>query len=338
MTQSSPNPRRILLYGGAGYIGSVVTNYLLNQGYQIRSFDRLLYENHCCVLPYLTHPQYEFIFGDIAEKSAMTNALEGVTDVVIFAGLVGDPITKKYPEVSERINTEGIQNIIQHLNNQNLTNVIFISTCSNYGLIKDTETADESFELKPLSLYAKAKVAMEKELLSLEGKVDYSPTILRFATAFGLSPRMRFDLTVNEFIREMYLGNELLVYDANTWRPYCHVQDFAKVIHEVLEAPQTQTAFEVFNAGGEMNNFTKQNIIDTIKTFFPNTPVKYQKHGTDPRNYRVNFQKIRKQLGFEPQYSIEDGVQELVASLQQKLFDRVEQQPNFYGNYSIKYP
>ena len=328
--------RKVLLIGGAGYIGSVMTGYLLDKGWQVRCFDQLIYENQTCVSFYWGHPQYEFVFGDLTDPEQLKPTLEGIDSVVILAGLVGDPITKKYPERSQAINLEGILQVVRALNGRGLNRVIFISTCSNYGLIGPDETADENFELNPLSLYAKAKVVIEQELLALRRQVDYHATILRFATAFGLSPRMRFDLTVNEFTREMFVGRELLVYDAETWRPYCHVGDFSRVVDQVLQAPEEQVSFEVFNAGGECNNFNKQAIVDELLRHFPNAPVKYKEKGSDPRNYKVNFSKIRNVLGFEPKYTVSDGIVALISALQQNIFSRVEQQRNFYHNYEIE--
>jgi nucleoside-diphosphate-sugar epimerase len=327
--------RRVLLIGGAGYIGSVMSGYLLDQGWRVRCFDQLIFGNQICISFYLSHPGYEFIYGDLTDSAKLQSVLEGVDDVVILAGLVGDPITKKYPERSQAINLDGILQTVHSLNGRGLNRVIFISTCSNYGLIRSEETADESFELNPLSLYAKAKVVVEQELISLQGKVDYHATILRFATAFGLSPRMRFDLTVNEFTREMFLNNELLVYDAKTWRPYCHVRDFSRVVDKVLKAPEKQISFEVFNAGGECNNFSKQSVVDEIFQHFPNAPVKYKEQGSDPRNYKVNFSKIKNVLGFEPEHTVADGIVELIGALKQNIFSRVEEQPNFYHNLEI---
>jgi nucleoside-diphosphate-sugar epimerase len=219
-----------------------------------------------------------------------------------------------------------------------LDRVVFASTCSNYGLIESNELADETYPLNPLSLYAKAKVTAEKHLLAQQGTADYTPTILRFATAFGLAPRMRFDLTVNEFTRVLALGRELLVFDAHTWRPYCHVRDFARLIKRVIEAPRAEVAFEVFNAGGEVNNFTKQGIVETIRALLPNANVRYQEHGSDPRNYRVNFRKVRETLGFEPEYTVEYGVKELLTAIREHIFDRADLMPNFHGNYEIEYP
>ncbi len=329
--------RHILLVGGAGYIGTVLTGQLLAQGYRVRTFDLLLYGNQSCVHPYLGHPSYQFLRGDLVDKDAMEEALKGITDVVILAGLVGDPITRKYPDAAKRINQDGIVALLRSLNGRGLNKVIFISTCSNYGLIEGNLPAAESQTLKPLSLYAEAKVGAEKELLAMSGRVDFAATVLRFATAFGLSPRMRFDLTVSEFTRELFLDKELLVYDADTWRPYCHVRDFSLIIRRVLEAPLANVAFEVFNAGGDVNNFTKQMIVDQVRELLPASRVKFQEHGSDPRNYRVDFAKIRERLYFEPGHRVENGVAELLEALRQQLFPDIDARPAFYGNYELNY-
>ncbi len=329
--------KSVLIVGGAGYIGLVLTDHLLAAGYKVTCLDILIYQNNTCVITYLGNPNYRFIYGDLRDQNALNQALQGVTDVILLAGLVGDPITKKYPETARAINDEGVLRCIDFLNGKGLDRVVFVSTCSNYGLIKSNELADEAYPLNPLSLYSKSKVAAEQHLLANQGRVDYTPTILRFATAFGLAPRMRFDLTVNEFTRELALGRELLVFDAHTWRPYCHVKDFARLIQQVIEAPHGKIAFEVFNAGGEVNNLTKQGIVDTILVLLPDAKVRYQEHGSDPRNYRVNFQKVRETLGFEPEYTVEYGVKELLSAIHEHVFDRADLMRNFHGNYEIEH-
>ena len=329
--------KKILIIGGEGYIGNVVSQYLLDEGYAIVSYDSLLFNNNHCVLNKTQNPNYQFIFGDMLNTVHLTSVLNGVDGVVLLAGLVGDPITKKYPRESAAINDVGVKNVIDLCAEKNIDKFIFVSTCSNYGLIKDNELGHEEFELNPLSLYAKSKVNAEKHILSLIGKTDMNPTILRFATAFGLSPRMRFDLTVSEFTRDLALGNDLLVYDADTWRPYCHVGDFARLIQKVLEAKKEKISFEVFNAGGDVNNATKQMIVDSILKIIPDGKVKYQKHGSDPRNYKVNFRKVQSILGFEPQYTVQDGINELVDAISNHIFDNVDDNRNFHGNYQINY-
>jgi len=329
--------RHVLVVGGAGYIGSPLTENLLSAGYRVTCLDHILYGNSQCVANFIGHPDYRFVPGDLADPAIVEDALDGVSDVVILAGLVGDPITKKYPEWSGLINDDGIQDLVRSLNGRGLARVLFISTCSNYGEIPENITATEDYELKPLSLYAKSKVGIETMLLGLQGRTDYTGTILRFATAFGLSPRMRFDLSVSEFTREMFLGRDLEVYDADTWRPYCHVRDFARAIRRVLEAPVARVDFKVFNAGGDRNNFTKQMIVDTIKAKLPNSSYKIVRGGMDRRNYKVDFSRIRETLYFEPRYSVEDGVAELIDALSKGLFADAETNRNFYGNYEIDY-
>ena len=336
-TTNSGDNRLVTIFGGGGYIGPIVAKRLLSFGYRVRIVDLFLYDTQNIMLSLFDNPRFEILNGDLADTDVVAKGLKNATDVVILAGLVGDPITKKYPDAHDAINETSIRNLVDHLNGRNLQRVIFVSTCSNYGLIPEGTLADENYELNPLSLYAKAKVGIEQKLLSLKGQVDYEATALRFATAFGLAPRMRFDLTVSQFTREMYLRRDLLVYDADTWRPYCHVQDFADVIQRVLEAPAADISFDVFNAGGDSNNFTKRMIIDAILKHIPDAPVAYQAHGADPRNYRVDFKKIRERLCFTPRFSVEDGIQELIRALDQNLFDDADTRANFYGNYEINY-
>lgn len=329
--------RKILLLGGAGYVGSVLTSHLLKKGYKVRTMDCFIYKNESSIMPYIGDPDYEFIKGDITNEDDLSKAVDGVTDVIILSGLVGDPITKAYPEASDKINTKGVQKCIDFLNGKGLSNVIFISTCSNYGLIGEDELANEEFKLNPLSLYATAKVEAEKHLLALKGKVDYTGTVLRFATAFGLSPRMRFDLTVSEFARDLFFGKELEVYDEHTWRPYCHLRDFSGLIELVLEAEKEKMNFEVFNAGGDVNNFTKKMIVDEVLKHIPNGKVIYNAKGSDPRNYKVSFKKVKDVLGFEPKFTVNDGIQELIEALKIGLYsDSLENSYN-YGNYEINY-
>jgi nucleoside-diphosphate-sugar epimerase len=338
MQHQSPTNKTVLIIGGAGYIGTVMTDHLLAAGYRVVCLDLFLYWNNACVVPYLGNANYRFVYGDLRDRNALDTAMDGVTDVILLAGLVGDPITAKYPEASQAINDEGIRTCIDSCDGRGLDRVIFVSTCSNYGLIESNSFADENHPLRPLSPYARSKVAAEEYLLGMRGRVDYTPTVLRFATAFGIAPRMRFDLTVNEFTRELALGRELLVFDAHTWRPYCHVKDFARLIEQVIGAPAKKVAFEVFNAGGEMSNLTKQNIVDTILGFLPGAKVRYQEHGSDPRNYRVSFRKVRETLGFEPKYTVKQGVSELLTAIDKHVFDRADQERRFHGNYEIEYP
>ena len=329
--------RHILLVGGAGYVGTVITSHFLKKGYKVSVLDNFIYNNQFSIQSYIGDPDYSFFYGDIGNVSDLDRASQGVTDVIILAGLVGDPITKKYPNESAIINEQGVQTCIDFFNGKGLGKLVFISTCSNYGLIKENQLADEEFELNPLSLYAKAKVANELYLMDKKGSVDYSGVALRFATAFGLSPRMRFDLSISEFVREVYFGEELLVYDEDTWRPYCHVRDFARLLELIIEADTEKVNFEVFNAGGDINNYTKRMIVDEILNNIPEGKIKYGEKGSDPRNYRVSFSKVKNILGFEPKFSVKDGIKELIEAFKVGLYKDSMSDKNKYGNYQINY-
>lgn len=335
LVSSEGTGRTVLLVGGAGYIGGPLTTYLLANGYRVRTLDLLVYQNADPLLAHLSHPHYEFQFGDMGSPATLNHALAGVTDVVILAGLVGDPITKAFPDQARAINEVALRRCIDGLAGRDLGKVIFVSTCSNYGQIGKNEIADEEFSLNPISLYAKAKVAAERYLLGLKGRVDYCPTILRFATAFGIAPRMRFDLTVNEFTRELFFGADLEVYDVDTWRPYCHVQDFARLIATVLKAEPAEVAFEVFNAGGDANNHTKRDIVKLVSKRLPGRHVVFRDASSDPRDYRVSFVKVRNRLGFVPAISVADGIAEIARALELGFFADATDRRQAYGNYDL---
>lgn len=329
--------KKILIVGGAGYVGTTLTSHFLKLGVKVNAMDNFIYDNQFSIQPYLGDPDYAFIEGDINDNKALELASEGVDAVVILAGLVGDPITKTYPEESSAINEVGVRNCIDFFDKKDIKNLIFVSTCSNYGLIGENELANEEFELTPLSLYAKAKVAGEQYLLNKRGKVSYTATVLRFATAFGLSPRMRFDLSVSEFVRDLFFGKELLVFDEHTWRPYCHVRDFAKLIELVLKAEKKSVDFEVFNAGGDINNYTKKMIVDAIQGYLPESQVRYTENGSDPRNYKVSFEKVKRVLGFEPIHTVDSGIKELIDALDLGLYSDCLSTKEKYGNYKLNY-
>ena len=325
----------IVLLGGAGYIGPVIADHLLDQGYKIVVYDNLVYKHYQSTSALFLNEDFSFVFGDLSDTAKVAETCSGAEAVVILGGLVGDPITKKYPEQSAVVNDKAIFDTIDCLGGADVGRVVFVSTCSNYGLMPEGQIAHEDSELNPLSLYAKSKVNAEKHLFGKKGDASYSATILRFATAFGLAPRMRFDLTVNEFTRDVFLQKDLLVYDADTWRPYCHVKDFARLIATTLSADADLVNFEIFNAGGDVNNRTKRNLIDDIGQYLPIDRVSYKEGGVDPRNYRVDFTKVRDTLGFEPQFDIYYGIREIIAAMQSNVFAGVDENRNYYGNYEI---
>ena len=325
--------KNILLIGGAGYIGTVLAKHLLLDNYKVKCLDNLIYNQKECLNGFLKNKNFEFINIDIRNKNLLKEYFNEVNSVVLLAGLVGDPISKKYPEISKEINLNGVLNVIDICEEKKIERLIFTSTCSNYGITNAKKKADENHELNPLSSYAMAKVEIEKYLINLSKKSSVKPVILRFATAFGLSPRMRFDLTVNEFTKEIALEKELVVYDPNTWRPYCHTEDFAYLINKVISTDLDKVAFEIFNVGDNENNFTKQMIVDEILKFYPRGKVKYLDKGVDERNYMVDFSKVNSVLEFKPKYSVKKGIEELILAINRNTFNL--QNNNQFGNYYL---
>ena len=327
--------KKILLLGGAGYVGTSIAFQLLKNGYEVNILDNFIYGHDFAIKNLNMIDKFKLFLGEIDDLQLLKKASKDVNHVVILAGLVGDPITKKYPVLSKEINENKIIRAIDFFELTKIKKLVFISTCSNYGLIKDDELAHEEFDLTPISLYAKSKVKIENYILSKKNKVKYCGVVLRFATAFGLSERMRFDLTINQFTWELYFNNKITVFDEHTWRPYCHVKDFAILINKVLIANDEKVFFEIFNAGGDENNYTKKMIIDILQKKIDNTSIIYSSNDSDPRNYRVSFKKVKEKLKFQPTYSVEDGIDEIITSFNDKKYLDFSANKDNYGNFTI---
>jgi nucleoside-diphosphate-sugar epimerase len=302
--------KKILVTGAAGYIGSVLVRQLLQKNYKVKGLD-ILYFSGESLLGIYNHPNFEFMKGDVRDKKTIEKALEGVTDVVHLAAIVGDPACAKQPELANQINWEGSKSLFDYCNSGKVNQFIFASTCSNYGKMKDDSYVKENSELRPVSLYAELKVKFEKYLLESKIRENFSPTALRFATVYGLSPRMRFDLTVNEFIREAAFGKTLEIFGEQFWRPYCHVEDLAGACVKVLESPVAKVRKNVFNVGDTKENYSKKMIAEEILKIIPATTIKYVQKSEDPRDYRVDFSKIKNELGFSITKTVPQGLLEI---------------------------
>ncbi len=284
--------KKITLIGGGGYVGTAITEYFLNKKFKVNCVDNFIYKHKNVVDEFLKNKNFNLVNGCMSSLKKDDKIFD--TDaIVILAGVVGDPITKKYQEFSVETNEDKTLKFLNDLKFFYKNKVIFISTCSNYGLKSNDVISDEKSILEPLSFYANSKVKVEKFILEHD-KPFQDITILRFATAFGCSKRMRFDLTVNEFTKEIFYKNSLLVYDKDTWRPYCHVVDFARLIEKVIEANKKITNQEVFNAGSNQNHATKKTIIDKISLKLEPKGIEYLDKSIDKRNYKVNFEKVKK--------------------------------------------
>lgn len=325
--------KNLLVIGGSGYIGTTLIPKLL-RNYNIINIDNLIYgqkdeNSFFCKKNKLSN--YVHLKKDLRNIEKLKFNKKNLLGVIILGGLVGDPITKKYSQLSKKINRDGIKKCIDFFKNEKLK-LIFVSTCSNYGLRKKSEPAKESSQLKPLSLYSKDKVFIENYLKNNAKKFKFSFTILRFATAFGVSPKMRFDLSISDFTHQMFFKKKITVYDPNTWRPYCHVKDFAKMIFITLKSKEKYVKNEIYNVGSNINNFTKKKIISEISKIIPNVSVNYLKNDIDPRNYKVNFSKVKGKLKFNQDYSVQFGIKELIKNFKRGKFKNV----TYLGNYNIK--
>ncbi|MCK5579892.1 MAG: NAD(P)-dependent oxidoreductase [Candidatus Omnitrophica bacterium] len=307
--------KKVLVTGGAGYIGSVLSRLLLDKGYQVRVVDCLFWGKEP-LQGVTSHLNYEFKEGDIRDSQIYEEIFKDVDGIVHLAAIVGDPACKANPDLATEINWEASKALFDYAQKVGVERFVFASTCSNYGKMSDPNGyVDETCALNPVSLYAKLKVQFEEYLLGAPRK-GMTATPLRFSTAYGPSERMRFDLTVNEFVKEVVLGRELIVFGEQFWRPYCHTQDLADACLSVLEAEKDCIDRSVFNVGDIKENYQKKMIVDLIQERIPEMKVRFVKKDEDPRDYRVNFQKIRSVLGYQVQHRLPDGISELVGILE----------------------
>jgi nucleoside-diphosphate-sugar epimerase len=300
----------VLVTGGAGYLGSVLVPQLLTHGHSVRVLDCLRYGGRS-LLGVWSHPDFDFIRGDIRDPATVRRGLRGVDAVVHLAAIVGDPACARAPEDAESTNLAASIDLLRASRESAVPRFVFASTCSNYGRMSDPDAlVDETSSLYPLSLYARTKVAVEEMLLAEAGD-EFCATPLRFATIFGVSPRMRFDLTVNEFTSQMVTRRHLVVFGEQFWRPYVHVRDAAAAICCVLTAPARVVSGQVFNVGSSEQNYRKQQIVDLVRREVPEGTVEYVAVNEDPRDYRVSFAKIQQELAFHTTTSVAQGVAEV---------------------------
>ncbi|MGQ0850062.1 MAG: NAD-dependent epimerase/dehydratase family protein [Actinomycetota bacterium] len=326
--------RDILVVGGAGYIGAVLVPELVACGGRVRILDRLIYDNGFAIQQFLDSERISFHFGDMSDTETFAKAARNATDVVLLASLVGDPICRKYPNLALRTNQSAPIQIMDALDRIGVDRFVFLSTCSNYGLLPQDVLATEDNELNPQSLYATTKIRVEEELLERGDRSSFTGTVLRLATAYGLSPRMRFDLTVSQFVWEMVQRREVTVYDADTWRPYCHVRDISKAVMTVLAADHHLVRNEVFNVGDTTQQFTKRMIVDEVLKSASQATVRYRSGDTDPRNYRVSFEKIADKLQFRCDYTVAEYVPRLADAIRAGVFPESIDSRRF-GNYDM---
>ncbi|MEX2581006.1 MAG: NAD(P)-dependent oxidoreductase [Verrucomicrobiales bacterium] len=305
---------KILVIGGAGYVGSTVSRDLWENGHDVTALDLMSFGGESLVSLY-GKERFRLERGDMRDRARLAEVMPGHDAVVVLAAVVGEPACNRDPETAVSTNLDGTLTALAVAKECGVRHFAFASTCSNYGVADGDDFVTEDAPLQPLSTYSETKVAAEKEILA-SATEDFFPTVLRLSTAFGVSTRMRYDLLVSDFTLAAVQDGKILIFGEQFWRPFVHVQDIAQAFRLVLEADPETVSGEVFNVGSNDNNTQKIELGRKVKEQVVGTELEFVKKDTDPRSYRVDFSKIRDRLGFEAKWSIEDGIRELHAALE----------------------
>lgn len=316
--------RHILITGGAGFIGSLLTSELLRANTRVTVLDSLLFGGESLV-PFLHHPNFHFVKADVTEPRAIRDNLRGEWPipqaVVHLAAIVGFPACQAVgKQAAWQYNVEATKMVFEQAAGLGVGRCVFASTYSNYGLSPDGEPVTEESPLNPQSLYAETKIAAEEFLLS-QKDAPTAPLSFRFATLYGISPRTRFDLIVNQFVLEAFTKRELIIYQRGYSRSFVHVRDAVRGIIMGLEAPEDKVRGQVFNLGAPDGNYTKDEIVGLVLKRIPETVVEYKDltFGGDMRDIKVSFAKIRRELDFKTTLNVDDGVREVLHALKSGL-------------------
>jgi len=302
--------KNVLIVGGAGYLGSVLCRKLLDRGYRVRVLDNLLYGDEGIKELY-ENKNFGFIEGDMRDIQVVMDAIKNMDAVIHLAAIVGDPASALDPEETIEINYLGTKMLAEVCKYNQINRFIFASTCSVYGVSPTPETRiSEESMLNPVSLYAEMKLRSERGILELMDE-NFSPTILRMATLYGLSPRMRFDLVINLLTAKAVADKKITIFGGEQWRPFLHVKDAAEAYLKCIEAPIAKIRGEIFNVGSNDQNHQIKDIGNIIHEVIPQAEIIIDKENVDRRDYNVAFDKINKTLGYQTMYKIREGVTEI---------------------------
>lgn len=316
--------RHAVITGGAGYIGSLLTSELLRTGWRVTVLDSLLFGGESLV-PFLSHPSFHFVKADVTDPRAVKDSLKGdwakPEAVIHLAAIVGFPACQAVgKQAAWKYNVEATKMVFEQASALGAERFVFASSYSNYGLSPDGKPVTEESPLNPQSLYAETKIAAEEYLLG-QKDAPAAPLLFRLATLYGISPRTRFDLIVNQFVLEAFSKRELIIYQRGYSRSFVHVRDTVRGILLGLDAPEAKTRGQVYNLGADNGNYTKDQIVNLVLVRMPETVVEYKDltFGGDMRDITVSFEKIRRELRFETALTVDDGIRELVFALKSGL-------------------
>jgi len=297
----------VLVIGGAGYIGSALVPRLLARGYNVRVLDLLLWGTDP-IGDYVDHPHLEVVEADLRQIDKIVEAMRGMDAVVHLGGIVGDPACSLDEGLTIDVNLAATRLIAEVARGEGVQRLLFASTCSVYG--SGDALLSENSATNPLSLYAKTKLASERVLLDIADH-EFAPVVFRFGTIFGFSGRTRFDLVVNLLTAKAIQEGKITVFGGGQWRPFVHVDDAARAVFMLLEAPLSKVRGEVFNVGSEAGNLTISQVAEVVKSVVPDAEIVNMGGDTDKRDYRGDFRKIQRAVGFEAEWTVEDGVRQI---------------------------
>lgn len=294
--------KKVLITGGAGYLGSVLTEVLLNKGYQVTVLDNLSYKQ-TSVAPFSYNKNFNFILGDVRNENVLKQLVKDHDIIIPLAAIVGMPACKSNPELTVQVNYEQVKQIAHWASKDQI--ILLPNTNSQYGSSTDIITEDSLF--KPLSLYAETKCNAEKALLDSGNGIA-----LRLATVFGMSYRMRMDLLVNDFVYKAVTDNYLVLFESHFIRNYIHIRDIVNTFLFMIENYE-KCNNNAFNVGLSSANLNKLQLAETIQKYVPDLVIVQNefKQDTDQRNYLVSNLKLESQ-GWLPTFTLEDGIQELI--------------------------
>jgi nucleoside-diphosphate-sugar epimerase len=317
-------PQHVLVTGGAGYIGSLLTGELLRLGAKVTAVDELLFGGES-LLGYAAHPNFHFVKGNVWEPRTVRNAVREdwpkPEAVIHLAAIVGFPACQAVGrQVAWRYNVEATEQVYEQAAALGVKRMLLASTYSNYGLSPDGLPVSEESVLTPQSLYAETKIAAERFLLA-QKEETCAPLVFRLATLYGVSPRTRFDLIINQFVLDAYTKRELLIYQRGYSRSFVHIRDVVRAFILGLSVEEEKVRGQIYNVGSESGNYTKDEIVQIVLRRLPETVVQYKDmtFGGDMRDITVSFEKIRSALGFETRFTAEDGVREVLHAIRTGL-------------------
>lgn len=323
------NVMRVLIVGGAGYLGSVLTRKLLVNGFKVKVLDSLMYGIQP-IEEILKDQNFELVEGDMRDISTLGRSLDGVDAVINLAAIVGDPACKNKPEDAIQTNFLANKVLAEACKYNQINRFLYASTCSVYGAMQGNNKLTENSPLNPVSLYARSKIQSEEGILSLEDE-NFSPTILRMSTLYGHSPRMRFDLVVNTMTKTAVIDKKISVHDGGKqWRPLVNVEDAAEAYLKCLRAPIKKIKGQIFNVGATAQNYQIFRIGEIVQGCIPDAKLLIEGDSVDPRNYFVSFSKIERVLKYKTAQELRKSVLKIKGAIENKEINDVND-PKYYN-------